>query len=64
MKRRDVIRYLLKEGCVFDREGARHSVFFNPRMKLTSSVPRHPEIDGNLFKKILKDLGIDKKNRK
>ena len=58
MKRKDLIRHLLKEGCVFVREGAKHSVFFNPLLKKTSTVPRHTEIDNFLAKKICRDLGI------
>jgi len=58
MKRRDFIKHLLKKGCVFLREGAKHSVFFNPLMKKSSTVPRHTEIDNFLAKKICRDLGI------
>lgn len=58
MKRKDLIKYLLKEGCIFVREGAKHSVFFNPLLKKTSTIPRHNEIDNFLAKKICKDLGV------
>lgn len=58
MKRKDLIRYLIKNGCVFIREGANHSVFFNPLMKRTSTLPCHAEIDNFLAKKICQDLGI------
>ena len=58
MKRRDIIKHLLKNGCIFLREGAKHSVFFNPLMKRSSTVPRHTEIDNFLAKKICRDLGI------
>jgi len=61
MKRRDVIRYLEQSGCVLIREGARHSVFFNPRTHQTSTLPRHTEIDNFLVKKICRDLGIEEK---
>jgi len=40
MKRRDFIRHLLKNDCIFLREGAKHSVFFNPLMKKSSTVPQ------------------------
>lgn len=59
MKRIDFIKHLLKEGCVFVREGAKHSVFFNTLAKRISTVPRHKEINNNLAKKICRDLGID-----
>lgn len=58
MKRKELIRHLLKQGCIFIREGANHSVFFNPLHRKTSTVPRHNEIDNFLVKKICKDLGI------
>ncbi len=59
MKRNDLIRHLRKNGCIFIREGAQHSVFFNPLMKKTSTVPRHIGIDNFLAKKICRDLGIE-----
>jgi predicted RNA binding protein YcfA (HicA-like mRNA interferase family) len=64
MKRKDLIRYLIKNGCVFIREGAKHSVFFNPLLKKTSTVPRHSEIDNFLAKKIFRDLGIQPPKKK
>ena len=59
MKRKDLIKHLFKNGCIFVREGARHSVFFNPAAQRTSTVPRHNEIENNLANKICKDLGIE-----
>jgi mRNA interferase HicA len=64
MKRKDLIRYLLKNGCIFVREGAKHSVFFNPLLRKTSTVPRHNEIDNFLAKKICRDLGIEPPKKK
>ena len=64
MKRKDLIKHLLKNGCIFLREGARHSVFFNPLLKKSSTVPRHKEIDNFLAKKICRDLGIELPKRK
>ena len=64
MKRRDLIRHLLKEGCIFVREGARHSVFFNALARKASSVPRHTEVNSDLAKKICKDLAIALPNKK
>ncbi|MDP2864068.1 MAG: type II toxin-antitoxin system HicA family toxin [bacterium] len=63
MKRKDLIRHLLKEGCVCIREGAKHSVFLNSLPKKTSTVPRHNEIDDFLAKKICKDLGISQSRK-
>jgi len=58
MKRRDLIRHLHTHGCDFLREGSRHTVYYNPTNNLTSSVPRHREIDEFLARKICRDLGI------
>ncbi len=58
MKRRDLIKYIIGKGCIFVREGARHSVFFNSLERKTSTIPRHNEIRNELAKKICKDLGI------
>ena len=58
MKRQELIKHLLNNGCIFIREGAKHSVFFNPVLKRVSTVPRHSEIHNLLAKKICKDMGI------
>ncbi|PIY37986.1 type II toxin-antitoxin system HicA family toxin [Candidatus Aquicultor secundus] len=60
MKRKDLIRYLEKNGCVFLREGANHTVYVNRIEKKASTIPRHKEIDDYLVTKICKDLGISK----
>ena len=57
MKRRDVIRHLLAQGCVWVREGGRHSVYRSPSGR-QSAVPRHAEIQDNLVKVICKQLTI------
>jgi len=58
MKRKELISHLVENGCIFVREGAKHSVFFNPLVKRTSTVPRHREINKYLAKKICGDLGV------
>ena len=58
MKRKDLIKHLLSNGCILEREGARHSVFLNTLIGKSSTVPRLNEIDNWLSKKICKDLGI------
>jgi mRNA interferase HicA len=59
MKRGDLIKHLFKNNCIFVREGAKHTVFLNPLLKKTSTVPRHNEIDNFLAKKICRDLGVE-----
>jgi len=58
MNRKNFIKYLYENGCVFLKEGAKHSVFLNPLTGRSSTVPRHNELDNNLAKKICTDLGI------
>ena len=58
MKRKELVRHLEKQGCLLLREGANHTIYFNPELRKTSSIPRHKEIDDFLAKKICRDLGI------
>ncbi|MEH1923724.1 type II toxin-antitoxin system HicA family toxin [Nostoc sp.] len=58
MKRRELIRHLEKNGCLFLREGGRHTIYYNPSNNRTSAVPRHTEIVDVLVIKIRKDLDI------
>ena len=58
MNRRNLLRHLISHKCILTREGAKHSVFVNPIKRLSSTVPRHNEIDSNLAHKICKDLGV------
>ena len=58
MKRRALVRHLEDHGCELLREGANHSIFVNRTTRKTSTVPRHPEINDDLARKICKDLWI------
>ncbi|MBU7586174.1 MAG: type II toxin-antitoxin system HicA family toxin [Nostoc sp. TH1S01] len=58
MKRRDLISHLEGNGCLFLREGGRHTIYYNPENNRTSAVPRHTEILDVLAVKICKDLDI------
>jgi predicted RNA binding protein YcfA (HicA-like mRNA interferase family) len=58
MKRQELIRHLESHGCLLLREGARHSVYYNPAKNQTSAIPRHREINEVLARKICRDLGI------
>jgi len=58
VKRRALIRHLIRHGCEELREGAKHTVWWNPTNRQTSTVPRHTEIFDSLARKICKDLGI------
>lgn len=58
MKRKDLLRHLKNQGCELLREGGRHSIFWNPKSRKVSSIPRHTEIHEFLAKKICKDLDV------
>ncbi|MGB8311767.1 MAG: type II toxin-antitoxin system HicA family toxin [Halobacteriota archaeon] len=58
MKRRKLLRHLREHGCVFLREGKRHTVYCNPANRKVSTVPRHTDIDDVLAEKICRDLEI------
>lgn len=58
MKRKTLLRHLQAQGCRLLREGGRHSIYWNPATRRTSSVPRHAEIHEFLARKICRDLDI------
>lgn len=58
MKRRDLEKHLREHGCELFREGANHTVFWNPMRKKVSTVPRHREINDRLVRRICRDLEI------
>ena len=58
MKRVELVRHLIKEGCTLIREGSRHSIFINLATRRSSSVPRHKEINNFTIHKICRDLGV------
>jgi len=60
MKRNQLIKYCTKNGCVWDREGSNHTIYYNPKNEKSSAIPRHTEIDDKLCNNICKQLGIPK----
>jgi mRNA interferase HicA len=58
VKRRDLLRHLDNHGCELLREGGNHSWWWNPIQNRRSAIPRHPEINDLLARKICKDLGL------
>ena len=58
MKRIKFLKYLRNNNCCLIREGGRHSWYQNKSNNQRSVVPRHPDINEMLIKKICKDLGI------
>jgi len=60
MKRNQIIKYLQENGCVFDREGSNHTIYYNPKANKSTSIPRHQEIDDRICNEICKQIGIPK----
>ncbi|MCK4233577.1 type II toxin-antitoxin system HicA family toxin [candidate division WOR-3 bacterium] len=58
MKRKALIQYLIKNGCVIEREGKKHTLYSNPTTNKSATIPRHREINTFTAKAICKDLGI------
>lgn len=58
MKRTELIQFLLRQGCVLLRHGARHDIYLNPATGLKQPMPRHSEIDDHLVRHIKKCLGL------
>ena len=61
MKRKDLIRQLIAEGCELLRHGSRHDIYVNTKNGLKQPVPRHTEIDERLAGHIKKYLGFKQK---
>ncbi|MBL1149401.1 MAG: type II toxin-antitoxin system HicA family toxin [Armatimonadetes bacterium] len=57
MNKRDLVRHLRDNGCELLRQG-KHEIWFNPRNRQSSPVPRHNTIDRFLVRKICRELGI------
>ena len=58
MKRVDLIRHLEANGCTLLREGARHSVYYNPAVQRTSTIPRDREVKNLTAIRICKQLNV------
>ncbi len=58
MKRETLLRHLRRNGCVFRREGAEHSLWENPQTGHAEAVPRHTEVSNLLARKICRKLSI------
>ncbi|HDY88918.1 MAG TPA: type II toxin-antitoxin system HicA family toxin [bacterium] len=62
MKRKDLIRELIAEGCYLKRHGKKHDIYMNPRNGKKAPVPRHSEIKDSLCELIKIQLVIKSKN--
>ncbi|MFC2130177.1 type II toxin-antitoxin system HicA family toxin [Bacteroidota bacterium] len=53
-----MIKFLILHGCLLEREGKKHTVFYNPKSNESSTIPRHNEINTYTARGICKDLQI------
>jgi len=56
VKRSELVRLLLAQGCVLVRHGGKHDWYQNPTTKVSQPLPRHREIADGLAAHILKML--------
>ncbi|HNR29583.1 MAG TPA: type II toxin-antitoxin system HicA family toxin [Candidatus Hydrogenedentes bacterium] len=56
MKREALLKVLRRSGCCLKREGASHSLWYNPDTGRVEAVPRHAEISERLARRILRTL--------
>jgi len=58
LKRTELIKELIQNGCYLLRIGKRHDIFINPQSKRKAPIPRHYEIKDSLCKLIRRQLGL------
>ncbi len=58
MKRNDLIKHIIEYGCVFEREGKKHTLYYNPKTRNSATIPRHREINTYTAREICRDLNI------
>jgi predicted RNA binding protein YcfA (HicA-like mRNA interferase family) len=56
MKEGELLTILKKQGCVFVKHCKKHDKYIQPRTGKTDQVPRHPLINDNLARQIIKNL--------
>jgi hypothetical protein len=57
MKRRELQRWLRRNGARVHRHGAEHDIWIGPNGR-RASVPRHPEVNMYTARGICDDLGV------
>ena len=56
MKRKELLRIIKANGCVFVRHGGNHDWYKNPTSGISQPIARHTEIEDGLAKRIVKRL--------
>ena len=58
MKRKDLIKELIAEGCYLKRHGKKHDIYANPRNGKKAPIPQHSEIKESLCRLIKNQLVV------
>jgi hypothetical protein len=58
VKLADLERHLRSHGCELYREGSKHSIWWNPAKRKTTSVPRHREVKAFTARAIFRQLEV------
>jgi hypothetical protein len=58
MKSDDLPRYLIDNGCILEREGKNHTLFYNQDTNKSATVPRHKEVNTFTQKLFVKTLAL------
>ena len=56
MKRRALVKRIEDAGCILLQHGACHDIYHNPTTGHSEPVPRHPEINEILARRIISRL--------
>jgi len=56
MKREKLLKQVHDNGAVFVRHGRKHDIYENPRTHEYAQIPRHPDINDNTARDILRKL--------
>jgi len=59
MKRGVLLKKLHQAGVIFVKHEAKHDLYMNPRTGTKDRVPRHPDVNDILAKKIIQRLTIN-----
>jgi len=58
LKRKDLIKAIIKQGCYLKRHGTNHDIYVNPQTGRKAPIPRHREIKNTLCELIKNQLGL------
>jgi hypothetical protein len=56
VKKGALLKMPRRQGCIFVKHGKKHDQYLQPRTGKTDQIPRHPGIDEDLARSIIKNL--------